>query len=360
MRLDSIKYRLLAIICVCLLGMLFLVTTQFLAINQLVAVRNDRELMLRLGNELLQLRRHEKDFMLRHDLVYADQFTARAAEFSLQVELLHEIYRQYGLPAQQLTLFIDSFDLYTARFGNLVQQQVTMGLDENSGQQGEFRIAIHELETRLQQTGQQDLNLLLLQLRRHEKDFLLRGDPLYIQQERQVFLELQQAIGNSTGPESEGLMSLLQRYQSGFDNLVAASLRLGADPDSGIQGELRGAAHAMEDQLLSLDSSLQPLIARQEFQVRSNGLIIAALTAVALLAMLAHSFLGFQRAFNMLITFFYRCKREYQRLDERKLDFAEFKTLAGVVNEMVDARKDMEDRLKEANQRLAEYGNQGH
>ncbi|GAB3021123.1 hypothetical protein GCM10027098_15690 [Bowmanella dokdonensis] len=51
--------------------------------------------------------------------------------------------------------------------------------------------------------------------------------------------------------------------------------------------------------------------------------------------------------------FFYRCKRDYcQRLDERKLGFAEFRSMACVANEMVEAHRQVEQQLKEANREL--------
>lgn len=68
MRLDSIRYRLIALIGICLFGMVALVVTQVININRLIDVQTDATLLLVLNNEILQLRCHEKDFMLRQDM----------------------------------------------------------------------------------------------------------------------------------------------------------------------------------------------------------------------------------------------------------------------------------------------------
>src|SRR5690606_8909758 len=90
----------------------------------------------------------------------------------------------------------------------------------------------------------------------------------------------------------------------------------------------------------------------REQQVKRNGLLIAGLTSLALIILLIRRFITFQRAFSDFVLFFYRCKREYQRMDEKKLGFAEFKARAAVANEMVEARRNMEVRLQHANEQL--------
>ena len=52
-------------------------------------------------------------------------------------------------------------------------------------------------------------------------------------------------------------------------------------------------------------------------------------------------------------TFFYRCKRQYQMIDTRKLGFAELKSLAELANEMVESKRDIEARLASVEAELA-------
>ena len=83
------------------------------------------------------------------------------------------------------------------------------------------------------------------------------------------------------------------------------------------------------------------------------GLGIAALTSVVLILVLIKSFATFHRAFVNFLTFFYRCKRQYQKIDTGKLGFAELKSLAELANEMVESKRNIEARLASVEAELA-------
>ena len=55
----------------------------------------------------------------------------------------------------------------------------TVGFNENSGLEGNLREAVHQIEARLAEFDEPRLTILMLMMRRHEKDFLLRGDEKY-------------------------------------------------------------------------------------------------------------------------------------------------------------------------------------
>ena len=101
--------------------------------------------------------------------------------------------------------------------------------------------------------------------------------------------------------------------------------------------------------------ALQPLIEAQQQQVRVYSLSIAAATSLALILLLVKSFATFHRAFANFVMFFYRCKRQYQKIDTRQLGFAEFKSLAELANEMVESRRDIEKKLAKAEAKLEEH-----
>ena len=80
----------------------------------------------------------------------------------------------------------DEFDLlsglfkdYGRRFDDLVTLQQEIGLDRNSGHYDLLRKAAHELEAGLSELGNDRMLVQLLQLRRNEKDLMLRLDSQY-------------------------------------------------------------------------------------------------------------------------------------------------------------------------------------
>ena len=84
-----------------------------------------------------------------------------------------------GDPIRQATSFRAVIGSYTTRFSNVVSAQKLVGFNENDGLQGKLRNAVHSVESKLKTYDQPRLAVLMLMMRRHEKDFMLRGEEKY-------------------------------------------------------------------------------------------------------------------------------------------------------------------------------------
>lgn len=88
-----------------------------------------------------------------------------------------------GLPEgdalKQDSVLRSGLNLYQTRFNNIASIQRTLGLNESQGLQGKLRAAVHQLEGRLAELHEVGLTNLMLMMRRHEKDFMLRGEEKY-------------------------------------------------------------------------------------------------------------------------------------------------------------------------------------
>jgi methyl-accepting chemotaxis protein len=109
----------------------------------------------------------------------------------------------------------------------------TVGFNENSGLEGNLREAVHQIEARLAEFDEPRLTILMLMMRRHEKDFLLRGDEKYgadITKRGEEFVKALDAspIG---APVRDELKKLLDRYQSSFMSLMVGRGTLKEESD---------------------------------------------------------------------------------------------------------------------------------
>lgn len=77
---------------------------------------------------------------------------------------------------KQATSLRPVLDLYATRFHNVIAAQRNVGFSEDDGVQGKLRNAVHVVEQRLAELNQPRLTVLMLMMRRHEKDFILRGE----------------------------------------------------------------------------------------------------------------------------------------------------------------------------------------
>ena len=104
-----------------------------------------------------------------------------------------------------------------------------------------------------------DSQILLLSLRRNEKDFLARSDLKYqlkfsintllITKSARAFISLSEQLGISVQSQGDQLLTLLDDYALSFNNIVFLKQQIGLQPSDGLQGQLRSAVHDAEDLL---------------------------------------------------------------------------------------------------------------
>src|SRR5262249_25509065 len=70
-------------------------------------------------------------------------------------------------------------DTYAAHFAALAAAKRKLGLDADSGLEGTLRKSVHDVEDRLKGLDNTSLQLQMLTMRRHEKDFMLGHDARY-------------------------------------------------------------------------------------------------------------------------------------------------------------------------------------
>ena len=183
-----------------------------------------------LNSQLRTAERQANDFFNTSEQTILDDFKATMSKAGEQFAAL----QQLGLDAEEQELLsplqTESAEL-ASTFENASALQIELGLDENSGIQGQMRSVIHNLETALatarenlananfsdaQQQTVEVLNLqnLLLSLRRHEKDYLMRDDDKYVERlsdTRDAFLEAM-SESSLSGAEQDSMATMINEY----------------------------------------------------------------------------------------------------------------------------------------------------
>lgn len=123
-----------------------------------------------------------------------------------------------GDPLRQDSVLRSGLNLYQTRFNNIASIQRTLGLNENQGLQGKLRTAVHQLESKLGELNQIGLSNLMLMMRRHEKDFMLRGEEKYGDDFDKRKSEFADALKTSGLPDQvrAELGTLLKSYGESF------------------------------------------------------------------------------------------------------------------------------------------------
>lgn len=200
---------------------------------QLQAVQASDNVILAatLDADLLRVRRSEKDFLLRAD----DSYVMQHGELSKRVEadfgrLGDRSGGQagQGAPGGNLSRAHSAFDTYQKAFADVVSTARALGLDESSGLQGSLRASVHEVEARLAETDELRLTNLMLMMRRHEKDFMLRLDPKYAQDLKKRASEFEAVMRETALPQAirTDVTSRMTAYQRDAAAYIDGRLRL--------------------------------------------------------------------------------------------------------------------------------------
>jgi methyl-accepting chemotaxis protein len=170
---QNAKKKLTWLTGIVLLVMLVFITTFVLEKKSL----SDYQTLTRADNLLSEALRLERDF-----IGLKKEQDAASADSILQIlpALLEEKFELLFPAAQELK---NKFVLIRE---GLVQQ----GLDENSGKTGQMRKAVHQAEEVFKSVNDTKLLVLLLTIRRHEKDYFLRGDQKYIKKNAEAVEQL--------------------------------------------------------------------------------------------------------------------------------------------------------------------------
>lgn len=175
----------------------------------------------------LRLRRAESNFLLNRDMNNIDEFqqemqTIQALIISARMlEQAEEISSQLA----QAEVLVNS---YHRAFDDMVATRERMGLTADEGLEGELRSAVHAVETRLAEYGDDELTVKMLMMRRHEKDFMMRVQERYITRLNtrvQEFFDIWESRGYPADVSQE-VSNLMRAYQSGFLNWTSARLEL--------------------------------------------------------------------------------------------------------------------------------------
>jgi methyl-accepting chemotaxis protein len=193
-----------------------------------ISAQNDK-----LGRDLLDTRRAEKDFMLRHDEASSKRHAALTATISHDIDQLRESVKAAGLTElrDRVGALATGFGDYQKHFAALEQNEIKLGLNEKLGLSGTLRDSVHAIEAKLNEVDNSKLLAGMLMMRRHEKDFMLRRDRKYVDQLEKTANDFSKAVAASDLPPAmqADIEGKLKKYRADFIAWADGSQQSAAD-----------------------------------------------------------------------------------------------------------------------------------
>lgn len=281
-----IKHKLIANTSILVVAMLLILGVLNFSIASL---ETDVDIARGIGDidvNILQLRRAEKDFLARKDLKYLAKFDATSKELAAHIKVLRGDFERMGSHVSDINNLSKVVKEYQAHFKEIVSSQQRIGLNPKDALYGELRAKVHQVEAAIAGKDHRILSQLL-QLRRNEKDFMLRIDDKYVSKWNDNAAKFVQLVESSflTPDEQDAIIESIDGYQSAFLNLVNEQKIMGYTANEGLQGKMRASVHRVDGILKILME-----VSHKEVKEHTEFIDLLAYSIFAVVVVIAASF----------------------------------------------------------------------
>ncbi len=274
--------------------------------------------------EMLFAQGAEYEFKLDRKLATANVVSTNVASVKARLNWLLNADTS-GEARSALTNALALADAYLASFNQMVAEQVRRGLTQNEGLEGELRKAVHSVEKSVTDLNQVELEVIMLQCRRQEKDYLLRKNPEYVAKIGELIKKFEALALKQNMPEAERAKFTTEwmAYHQALQQIAETDVQL---EKSTATCEQQAAA------LQKVVNEISDITAKQIEQAQANTLTIMSAGKTYMLVILA---IGLVIAMVITITLERAISRPMKRvIDELTVTSEQMSQASGQVTSM--------------------------
>jgi methyl-accepting chemotaxis protein len=331
----SVKIKLNLILSLMVMSIVLFVITLNIVSSNLNDYNKMEILHKELDSHLLELRKNEKDFFIRLDFNYIDDFNKLIKENQLHIEELNSLLKNYNLNIIELQEYNNLITSYKNIFNTFSVKQKEIGLTPDSGLYGELRKSVHNVEDFAKKSENYELLSTVYNLRKQEKDFMLRKDLKYVNNFKLTIESLINNVKDASSNEN------LKNYKNAFFNLVNAEIEKGLTHNDGIQLEIREIVKKIDDTNASLGERLSLLIEEKISFFNKLVYILISIFAIIIIFIIyftskqiTNSLNNFKEGLLLFFAYLNRELTDIVLLNESSKD--EFGEMAKVVNNNIE------------------------
>ena len=276
----------------------------------------------KLQSDMLMLRRNEKDFILRKDLKYKQKFEKNINVLINDIRYLKKHLQSQNIENNKLTLFSKFVLEYKNDFYDFVKNQEEIGLHPKDALYGSLRASVHKIQDYAKKSKDYELLAKVYDLRKQEKDFMLRLDLKYVDKYSKKIDALSLEYTNNSE-----LINNLYSYKEDFLSLVGAQQRIGLSSKLGVQGTMRKTIHKAETLLSTLAKEIKNTTSQKIENMIQFSLIISALLILILITFIlliirsiTSSLVSFQDGFLNFFKYINKESKHIELLEENSED----------------------------------------
>lgn len=327
----SIKAKLISLSIIVTLSFLLILIIELVSINKIDKISNITNKIENMEILLLELRKNEKDFLVRKDLKYLDNFQKNTLDIEKIKNILDEEFINLNINQSELTNYKNVIDEYSNIFTNIVRIQEKIGLNPEDGLYGALRESVHLVQEFAKKSNDNYLLATIYDLRKQEKDFMLRLDEQYVDKFNKIITKLE------NDEKYKDLNKIIIDYRTNFLNLVEAEKEKGLNENSGLMKNMRDIVHksnkSLENLTLVINDNTEKLHKKIEIYSYTFIILIALFIIIALLyisKIINKSLFIFQEGLGQFFAFLNNETTNINLLDDKNND--EFGNMSKIIN----------------------------
>ncbi|WP_419782308.1 methyl-accepting chemotaxis protein [Malaciobacter marinus] len=334
----SIKQKLVLLSTCVLLGLIALFILNNYSQNQmkeLVKAQKSVEVLKTLQTEL---RKNEKDFLARKDEKYLNDFQNNFKSLQNSANSLKDILKKVDISTEYTNDFLEISNNYNDIFTQIANTQKQIGLTHTDGLYGNLRKSVHNVQEFARNSNNFELLSLVYELRKEEKDFMLRKEEKYSTRfEKKIDLLTKMPI-------NQEIKTYLNQYKTAFLQLVEKEKVKGLNEKSGLLENLRKTIYKTENSLNNMEKNISAHIVKAESFLNTFLIILTLLIIVVLMVSFYFISKSITKSINKfqegLIGFFKYLNNETKDvalLDDSKND--EISNMSKLINKNIEKTK---------------------
>ncbi|UTV28175.1 methyl-accepting chemotaxis protein [Photobacterium atrarenae] len=269
----KIKYKLIGLTVLAVTALVAVLGMSQLANKRVMMINDSVAQVAQLEVTLLNLRRNEKDFLMRMDLKYQKKFQDNYQRFQTQMKTLNQDLHSLSITIPSLESLPSVMGNYQQGMMMLIQGYQQLGLTPADGLAGSFMAASEQL---IHAASEQQRDILaVFSLDEAAKLFLITGDQAYLDAYQAGLTRYAALLQADFGHQ-------FSQFEQAFARIVTQKQTIGLSHNQGLRGEIRGQSHQVEAVFGEMVEQLEAQVAA-EYRLVNQLTVVAVLVVVALL-----------------------------------------------------------------------------
>lgn len=265
----KIKHKLLGLTALAVAALLVVLGMTWKANERVMKINDSSAAVSQLEVTLLNLRRNEKDFLMRMDTKYQGKFQDNYDRFQSQLAVLKDDLDELSLTIPSLEMLPTAMQSYQEGMMTLIQGYQQLGLVSSDGLYREFFESSEQLVDAASEQ-QRDI-FAAYNIEEAAKLFLVMGDEAYLTEYRVASTQYSQQLESTFGP-------IFIRFERITEQVIEQRQTIGLSHNQGLRGEIRKQSHQVEKAFSEVVQQLEAKVTSERSQI--GQLTIAAVIVV--------------------------------------------------------------------------------